>query len=69
MYEEMMRLLDEDDMGTFTELYGRYVHTLSLKQVEAITERLEIKVARQTLINQELKEELRNIDSVLKNLE
>ena len=69
MYEEMMRLLDEDDTDTFVALYGRYARTLSLKQVEAVTERLKIKVARQTLINQELKEELINIDSVLKNLE
>ena len=66
MYEEMIRLLDENDIDAFTALYGKYAHNLTLEQVEIITERLKIKVAQQTLINQELKEELRNIDSVLK---
>lgn len=61
MYEEMMRLLNEDDMDTFVALYGKYAHTLSLKQVEVITERLQIKVAQQALINQELKEELNEL--------
>ena len=68
MYEEMMKLLDEDDMGTFTALYGKYSRTLSLQQINAITERLKIKVAQQTLINQELKEELKGLTKLEEQL-
>lgn len=68
MYEEMMKLLDEDDMDTFAALYGKYSRTLSLKQVNNITERLKIKVAQQTLINQELKEELKGLTKLEEQL-
>ena len=61
MYDEMMRLLNENDMDTFVALYDKYAHTLSLKQVDTIVERLKIKVTQQTLINQELQEELNGL--------
>ena len=68
MYEEMIRLLDENDIDSFTALYGKYAHNLTLEQVETITERLKIKVAQQTLINQELKEELTGLTKLEEQL-
>ena len=68
MYEEMMRLLDENDMDIFIALYGKYAHTLSAEQVNIIVERLKVKVAQQTLINQELEEELKELTKLEEQL-
>ena len=61
MYEEMMKLLDEDNIDKFAEIYSEYSQSLTLEQVEAIIERLKVKLAQQTLINQELKEQIKNL--------
>ena len=68
MYEEMMRLLDENSIDKFAKVYREYSQSLTLKQVETITERLEIKVAQQTLINQELEEKLKGLTKMEEQL-